>query len=261
MCVCVCVFIYTHITLILYNIKHSFYICNIYCICTKYIIYIAYVIHIYTIIIIYTFFLHFGVHSIYTVLFLFHLIPYCRYFPTSLKFFEYAIPIGYIILHWMEVYILFNPILSSFKPASLYSEMNCCRFVLSASNTISGFTHACPNAFTHGNLELRCDARGSRPPAGRWRLWFQLPAKSSRPHLLGEGGVWHLDWMNARFSGQHSSWMKAETPGKSESTERGGRRMAERAEEMRKCSASSVPSGLSAFTSNFPRTSLPTFCS
>lgn len=59
-------------------------------------------------------------------------------------------------------------------------------------------------------------------PPSCWAPEALIPAaclELKAPPCWG-GGVWHLDWMNARFSGQHSSWMKAETPGKRESTER-----------------------------------------
>lgn len=54
-----------------------------------------------------------------------------------------------------------------------------------------------------------------------WGCGSSSLLRAPRPHLLGEGGVLHLGWMNSRFSGQYSSWEKVETSGKRMSTEMG----------------------------------------
>lgn len=77
-----------------------------------------------------------------------------------------------------------------------------------------------------------CVTRDSKPPALRGE---GCPLEPWSP-CQGEGGVWHLGWMNTPFSGQHSCQEKVETPGN-----RGCRNL--------------------AFTPSAPSTTLPTFCS
>lgn len=108
----------------------------------------------------------------------------------------------YIIL-LNERSVLFNQNLSSFKPASLCSERNFCRFVPSTPKQNIRFLRT-----------LDVTLEKASPPARPWGCSSSCSIRVLRSHLLGDGRVWYLGSMNVPLSGRYSNREKVETPGK-----------------------------------------------
>lgn len=117
--------------------------------------------------------------------------------------------------------------------------MNCCRFVLSASNTISGFTTPAqtPSLMETWNWGVKLKAALL---LGAWGSKFQHFCLELKAPPAGGGRSLALGLNECVLQGQHSSWMKADP--RKERVYGKGRERANGRGEPKKCECSTSAS-------------------